>query len=78
MEETTTRKEKSQKKDTKKKGGFASILTNLKTEFNRIIWPDKESLTKRTIAVLVSSVALGGIIALIDMVVKFGLGFVIS
>ena len=75
MEETKTRKEK--KKDAK---GFdmKRILFNLKAEFNKIIWPDRDSLIKRTIAVFASSVSLGVIIAVVDMIVKFGLGFLIS
>jgi preprotein translocase subunit SecE len=77
MEEKTTKKEKNQK-NTRKSGGLKQILTNLTVEFNRIIWPDKESLTKSTTAVLVCSVALGIIIAVVDMIVKYGLGFVIA
>lgn len=75
MEKTATGKEK--KKDARG-GGLKKILNNLKTEFGRIIWPDKDSLTKSTVAVLISSVALGVIIAVIDMIIKFGLGFVIA
>ncbi|MGN0292503.1 MAG: preprotein translocase subunit SecE [Lachnospiraceae bacterium] len=78
MEEKTTGKEKKQKKNTGKKGGLKQILTNLRVEFGRIIWPDRETLTKSTAAVVVSSVALGIIIAVIDMIIKFGLGFVIA
>lgn len=78
MEKTATGKEKKQKNDAKKGGGLGKIFANLKTEFSRIIWPDKDSLTKNTVAVLVSSVALGIIIAVIDMIIKFGLGFVIA
>jgi preprotein translocase subunit SecE len=78
MEEKTTKKEKNQKKNGAKHGGFKQILVNLKTEFNRIIWPDKDSLTKSTSAVVVCSLALGIIIAVVDMIIKFGLGFVIA
>ena len=78
MEEKTTRKEKSQKKTAAKSGGLKRILTNHKVEFGRIIWPDKDSLTKSTVAVAVCSVALGVIIAVIDMIIKFGLGFIIA
>ncbi len=73
MEKSTTGKEKKAKK-----GGLKNVLSNLKTEFSRIIWPSKDSLTKSTVAVLISSVALGIIIAVIDMIIKFGLGFVIA
>ena len=78
MEEKTTGKERKQKKSTRQKGGLKQILTNLRVEFGRIIWPDRDTLTKSTAAVVVSSVALGIIIAVIDMIIKFGLGFVIA
>ena len=35
----------------------------LKAEFSKIIWPDRQSLTKETVAVLAVSVLLGVIIA---------------
>ena len=34
----------------------------LKAEFSKIIWPDRQSLTKETVAVLAVSVLLGVII----------------
>ena len=43
-----------------------SRLQGLKAEFRRIIWPDKETITKETTAVVVSTVILGIIIALLD------------
>jgi len=39
----------------------------------RIIWPDKETITKETTAVVVSTVILGIIIALLDLLIKTGL-----
>lgn len=42
-----------------------SRLQGLKAEFRRIIWPDKETITKETTAVVVSTVILGIIIALL-------------
>ena len=61
-----------------KKAPKKSWFQGLRAEFNKIIWPDRESLIKRTIAVFASSVSLGVIIAVVDMIVKFGLGFLIS
>ena len=55
---------------TKKK---KSRLQGLKAEFRRIIWPDKETITKETTAVVVSTVILGIIIALLDLLIKTGL-----
>ncbi len=50
---------------------------SLKAEFKKIIWPDKKSLTKETAAVVLTSVFLGAVIALLDLVIKFGINFVI-
>lgn len=54
-----------------------SVFATLKGEFRKIIWPDKASLAKQTAAVLAVSVALGLIIALLDLVIKFGLSFIL-
>lgn len=43
-----------------------SWFTGIKSEFNKIIWPTKESLTRQTAAVVVVSVILGLIIAVLD------------
>ena len=45
----------------------------LKSEFRKIIWPDKESLARQSVAVIVASVVLGLIIALLDAAIKYGL-----
>ena len=50
-----------------------SRLQGLKAEFRRIIWPDKETITKETTAVVVSTVILGIIIALLHLLIKTGL-----
>ena len=50
-----------------------SRLQGLKAEFLRIIWPDKETITKETTAVVVSTVILGIIISLLDLLIKTGL-----
>ena len=49
----------------------------LKAEFKKVIWPDQKTVTRETIAVVVSGVSLGLIIALMDLVIKFGLSFVL-
>ena len=39
------------------------FIKGLKAEFNKIIWPDKDTLTKETVVVVVSTVILGIVIA---------------
>lgn len=54
-----------------------SFFDGLKTEFSKIVWPDKDTITKETIAVMSSAVALGLITALLDLIIKFGLSFIL-
>ena len=49
----------------------------LKSEFKKIIWPDKKSLGKQTVAVVIITAVLSVIIALLDLVIKFGIDVII-
>ena len=53
-----------------------SWFKGLKAEFKNIIWPNKKTLVKETVAVIVCSVLLGGIIAVVDALVKYGIDFI--
>ena len=66
MAETT---EKKQKK---------SWFKGLKGEFKKIIWPDKKTLAKQTVAVTVFSVVLGMIIAVVDALIQYGIDFIVK
>jgi preprotein translocase subunit SecE len=63
MGETANNTEKAPKK---------SWFKGLKSEFKKIIWPDKESLAKQSLAVIVISVILGLVIAVLDLGIKYG------
>ena len=54
-----------------------SWFKGLKAEFKKIIWPDKKTLGKQTLAVVVITAVLSVIIALLDAVVKFGINVII-
>jgi len=43
----------------------------LKSEFKKIVWPDKESIGKQSVAVVITTVILGAGIALLDTAIKF-------
>ena len=49
-----------------------SWFEGVKTEFGKIIWPDKKSLGRQTAAVVIVSIILGIIIAVLDTVFKYG------
>ena len=52
-----------------------SFFAGMKSEFSKITWPDKESVTKQTIAVICTSVVLGAVIALLDLLFQYGVDF---
>lgn len=56
---------------TKKPGFFKGV----KSEFKKITWPDKKSLLKQTIAVVVTTIVLGILIGALDIVIKYGVRF---
>lgn len=55
-----------------------SFFKGLKAEFKKIIWPDKDSLIKQTIAVVLISVVLCLLIAVLDTVISTGIGFLMK
>lgn len=55
-----------------------SWFTGLKAEFNKIIWPDKKSLTRQTVAVVAVSVILGLVIAVLDLFIKYGVDILVN
>ena len=54
------------------------FIKGLKAEFSKIIWPDKDTITKQNAVVIVSTVILGIVIAVLDLIIKFGLNIVIG
>ena len=55
-----------------------SWFSGLRAEFHKIIWPDKKSIGKQTVAVIVVSVILGVIIAVLDMGIQYGVDFLVN
>ena len=55
----------------------SSWFKGLKVEFKKIIWPDKKTLAKQTVAVTVCSILIGAIIAIIDALLQYGIDFIV-
>lgn len=53
----------------KEKKAKKSWFKGLKSEFKKIVWTDKKTLSKQTVAVLVISVIMCALITLVDSVV---------
>ena len=55
-----------------------SWVDGVKAEFKKIIWPEQKSVVRRTIAVIVTSVVVGLIIALLDWAIQHGVNFLVG
>ena len=49
----------------------------LQTEFVKITWPDKDTLVRETVTVTTASIIIGVIIATLEMVLQYGIKFLI-
>ena len=63
----------SDKAKTQKKSWFKG----LQAEFKKVIWPDKKTLAKQTVAVVSVTVILGAIISVVDALLTFGIDFLV-
>lgn len=53
-----------------------SFFKGLKTEYKKIVFADRQTVTRQTIAVVITAICIGAIIALLDLIIKFGLSFI--
>ena len=72
----TVKQEKAPKK--REKAPKRSWFKGLKSEFKKIVWPDKKTLGKQTVAVITISILMCGLISIIDAVVTFGVNFLVQ
>ena len=61
--------------DSAEKQKRPSFFKGAKAEFKKISWPERQSLFKQSVAVVCVSVVMGLIIALFDMIIKYGINF---
>ncbi len=76
MGEASKVKVKDKSKDKSKEKVKKHRLKNLKAEFKKIVWPDKKSAAKITVAVIIFTIVLGAIIKVIDMLIQTGISFI--
>ena len=49
-----------------------SFLDGVKAEWGKIVWPNKDQLTKQTVAVIITTIVVGVIISLLDTALQYG------
>ena len=52
-----------------------SFFKGLEMEFKKITFPDKNTLLKQSVAVTIVSIVLGGMIAVLDFAIQYGVNF---
>ena len=52
-----------------------SFFKGLELEFKKITFQDKNTLLKQSVAVTIVSIILGGIIAVLDFAIQYGVNF---
>ena len=56
---------------------MSAFFTGIKAEFKKVIWPDKKSALKESVATVIVAIVIGLLVAVIDKAVQFGLGFIL-
>ena len=74
--ETTEKAARADKK-TAKHEKKPSFFKGLKNEYKKIVFADKKTVAKQTVAVVTTSIFVGALIALLDVVMKFLLSFIL-
>ena len=64
----------SDKTKTQKKSWFKG----LQAEFKKVIWPDKKTLARQTTAVVAVSILLGAVIAVVDVILRYGIDLLVK
>ena len=52
------------------------FIDGVKAEFKKISWPDKDSLLKQSVAVVIISLVVGAIITMLDFGLQYGVDFI--
>lgn len=64
--------------DSPEKAKKQSFFKNVQIEFKKISWPDKKTMLKQSVAVVIISVILGVLIAIVDFAAQYGVNFLTS
>ncbi len=64
--------------DKKEKTGITGWWDGVKSEFDKIIWPTTDTITKQSVAVILSTIVLGLIIVFFDMIITHGVDFIVN
>ena len=55
----------------------SDFFNGVKAEYSKIVFPDRETLRKQTISVIIVSILIGVVIFALDFIMKYLLGFIL-
>lgn len=62
----------------KKQSSLKNFWAGVKSEYKKISWPDKDSLWKQSVAVVIITIVVGVIITVLDFGIQYGVNFLTS
>ena len=71
-------KEKKGKSGAKENSRVLGWFDGLKAEFRKIIWPDRQTLLKQTVAVVAITAVLGVLISVFDAAILEGINLLVK
>ena len=60
------------------KASKPKFFDGVKAEFKKITWPDRDLLLRQCVAVVGVSIVLGGVIAILDMILQYAVDFLVK
>ena len=62
----------------KEKMTMSKRFAGLKRELGKIVWPEPKSVGKQSTAVILVSIVVGVIIVILDMIIQYGVEFLVN
>ena len=60
------------------KASKPKFFDGVKAEFKKITWPDRDLLLRQSVAVVGVSIVLGGVFAILDMILQYAVDFLVK
>ena len=60
------------------KASKPKFFDGVKAEFKKITWPDRDLLLRQSVDVVGVSIVLGGVIAILDMILQYAVDFLVK
>lgn len=77
-EKNESKKQSKKQEKKNEKSSFSETFKDYKAEFQKIIWPNREEVTKKTVTVIITSLLVGVVIFCMDTVYTAGYDVILN